>query len=160
MAYTTHLRGDMHDDSSHAADAGAVSNDAADGAADGLDVAALTEGRGRVCLILSLPGCPPCAALKNAILERHAPEDLSGRVYDVRLDAHENRDHRAFIRAEAVTGFPTVQLYEDGEKLWQSPWAFDDDVLESMLAWLLGDAEPPLTLPDPLEPTVRKKTQG
>lgn len=127
---------------------------------DALDIDALTAGGGRVCLILSLPGCPPCVTLKTAILDRLTAEQIAGRVYDVRLDAHDNRDHRAFIRAEEVKGFPTVQLYEAGEKLWQSAWAFDDEVLDTLLAWLTNDANTPLTLPDPLQPTIRKRVEG
>lgn len=111
------------------------------------DVETLTQRRGRLCLILSLPGCPPCAQLKAAIVERVSDAELE-RIFEIQLDALENREHRSFIRANGVTGFPTVQLYEDGTQAWSSAWVFGDAVLDRLLDWLF-ERDPALDLPAP-----------
>lgn len=113
------------------------------------EIEAIIEREGRTCMILSLEGCPPCAALKAAILDRVSDAELEN-IFEVKLKPYEDRAHRAFIRANAVTGFPTVQLYENGAQLWASAWTFEEAVLEEMLAWLDGRIDT-LSLPEPLE---------
>jgi len=110
-------------------------------------------------MILSLEGCPPCAALKAAILDRVSDAELEN-IFEVKLKPYEDREHRAFIRANAVTGFPTVQLYENGAQLWSSAWSFEETVLEDLLAWLDGRSRE-LSLPEPLQmPKTTSSRQG
>ena len=114
-----------------------------------LELESIRSRAGRTCMILSLEGCPPCAALKAAILDRVADSELEN-IFEVKLQPYDNREHRAFIRANGVSGFPTVQLYEEGQQLWASAWTFPDAVLEDMLAWLDRRSDR-LRLPDPPE---------
>jgi len=110
---------------------------------------AIAGRAGRICLLLSLEGSPPCAALKAGILDRITNDELE-RINEVKLHAYDNREHRAFIRANVVTGFPAVQLYENGRRIWASAWSFEEAALDEMLARFKEPARQ-RALPAPLE---------